>query len=151
MNFFFISFQVKVSITHHKSTDKNDNGRIFMGMKNITIDICRFNSGSISSNLMNIVAGDFRNCSNCYDQCPFTVIGRIKFILHSWLLHQFHFLQGHKYFRNCQIVDDSLFPPVVPAGRYVAHANFFLKSKKRELLIFAFKLFMDVRPKTFAH
>lgn len=50
----------------------NDYGETFLGMNNITVDLCRFQQGLVTSNLMKIVS--FGNCSNTQHPCPYTVI-----------------------------------------------------------------------------
>lgn len=63
--------QVKVSVYRH--TSQHDSGRIFLGLKNVTIDICRFLEGKVTSTLMNLVAAEMQNCSNAFHPCPYSV------------------------------------------------------------------------------
>lgn len=64
-------WQVKVSIYRH--TTPRERGRIFLGLNNVTIDICRFFSGKVTSNLMNVLAVGAQNCSNSFHPCPYAV------------------------------------------------------------------------------
>lgn len=43
------------------------------GIKNVTIDMCRYFKGMSSSNLMDMVIGDVRKYTNVAHPCPFSV------------------------------------------------------------------------------
>lgn len=142
-------FQVKVTVYH--PANKNGKGKIFFGMSNITIDLCRFFNGKITSNLMEIIAGDLRKCSNGYHPCPYEVYCCIMLTLFRRLNHFFFriFVKGHIYMKKCKIYDDSTFPPIVPSGIYVAHSYFYSKLSVKESYVFHIIFFLDVSPKSY--
>lgn len=47
---------------------------VFMGLKNVTVDICRALSGHVQSLVVDIILKDIKNYSNLLHPCPFSVI-----------------------------------------------------------------------------
>lgn len=63
--------QLKLSIFVKKNGVKTP----FLGMKNLTIDACKyFGNGGVSSAILNIFFPDLRNHSNLFAPCPIRVI-----------------------------------------------------------------------------
>ena len=93
-----------------------------MGLKNITIDVCRYLSGSVGSHFVDIFANDLKKYSNAFHPCPFSVRTLVLTYerwsnIYFWEHWIFVLLQGHVYFKNA-IADDALFPPFLPSAVY---------------------------------
>lgn len=74
------AWQVKVSVL--RLLDETDSGVPFMRINNITIDLCRFHNGQVSSNLMKTISLD--TCSNTQHPCPHSVIIIFDQSNHRW-------------------------------------------------------------------
>lgn len=58
------------------------------GLKNITIDMCRYLKGIAKSQFMDMIAGNMRKYSNILHPCPFSV--SCNFLFHIISLHLIH-------------------------------------------------------------
>lgn len=71
------------------------NRSIFMyGMKNVTIDMCKYLRSGSGSNFMNFIISDLRKTSNMVHPCPYTV---------TWYIHNFRTCIKLHHFRVCAI------------------------------------------------
>lgn len=105
------------SVEHKKSSKWST----FMGMKNITVNICEVFSGRGRSLFLELVGKEFKTCSNILRSCPYTVSR--NYYNYSWqrlnvnVTGHFVVSQGAFYMRNCAI-DFSLLPPFLEHGFY---------------------------------
>lgn len=51
--------------------------KIFMGLKNITFDVCKLNSGKMQSFFYDMMLAGARKYTNTMHPCPYTVSGNI--------------------------------------------------------------------------
>ena len=63
-------FQSLVSLSSRQDTKQYST---VMGLKNITIDICRYMSGSVGSYIADIIVKELKKYSNAFHPCPFSV------------------------------------------------------------------------------
>lgn len=79
--------------------------RTYMGMNNITLDICRTFDGSLQSIFMDFFLNDFKRYSNFYHPCPFKVrtdifFCCIKLIDSDWNNHSGSIIHARLYYRR---------------------------------------------------
>lgn len=67
--FVFASFQMKITM----SVKQKNAYRIFLGMNNVTVDLCAYFGGSLSSAIMNVFFKDLKEHTNLFHPCPFSV------------------------------------------------------------------------------
>lgn len=64
-------FQVKVSLFQKKHNEQKY--RIFLGLNNVTVDLCGYLKGAQQSGLMDIIVKDIKKYGNVFHACPFSV------------------------------------------------------------------------------
>lgn len=57
----------------------------FMGVRNVTIDVCRYMNGAVQSALLDIIVADLRKFTNLLHPCPYNVRIRRKISLSGLL------------------------------------------------------------------
>lgn len=63
--------QLKVSF--YRKAAMQNRYTVLFGMRNVTIDLCKYLSGTVGSNFMNFIINDLKSTSNLVHPCPFTV------------------------------------------------------------------------------
>lgn len=72
--------QAKVSMMHNPLGDQIQY-RPYMGINNITIDICKYMNGHTYSILFDMFLKNFKNYGNMYQPCPFAKVEKMFFSL----------------------------------------------------------------------
>lgn len=62
-------FQLKVSFFRRAQ----NRYAVLFGMKNVTIDMCKYLKGGVASNFMNLIVTDLKETSNLVHPCPYQV------------------------------------------------------------------------------
>lgn len=126
--------------------------KTFMGMKNLTIDLCKYLGGSgISSAVIDILFPKIKEHSNAFHPCPFSVgvcCNRIKKILIITMFFFLLFYQGNLYAKNLTMDDDD-YPPIFSTGSYLIQFMAFTKDNRSETSLFKANLSLRLIPKSF--
>lgn len=67
----FHFFQIRITLLHRKADEPKL--RVFLGLRNVTVDLCRYLKGTFQSNLMDVVIKDVKKFGNIFHPCPFSV------------------------------------------------------------------------------
>lgn len=127
--------QVKMSLMRSESTPKRLIYHPVFGVNNFTVDLCGYFSGKITSFLMDAFPVNFRQYSNLFHSCPFSVV--VFFSLYSfWSVSKLFWvtnlilslLQGYCYLKNLP-ADDSNLPPGLRKGIYYLQFIVYTKEK----------------------
>lgn len=137
----FYQFQLKISLFHKR------NGRYVKayGISNLTIDVCKYVSGGLTSKLMNMVEDEMKTHSNLLQPCPISVYLIYKIRLKSEMKIKLTLnFQGNVYLREYSI-KELLYPTSAHTCllQVIAATNV----AKRELFVAQLKLIYDIKPK----
>lgn len=69
---FYIVFQLKFSVEFKKP--KATKFETYMGIRNVTINLCSFLGGKMESIFIGVFTKDLRRHTNAFHPCPFSVI-----------------------------------------------------------------------------
>lgn len=120
--------QIRISLLHKKNNEPKY--RAFLGLRNVTIDLCRYLRGTSQSALMDSIIKNVKQFGNVFHPCPFKVSantigtfiendsksaveGNINWVMLCFIL----LFQGHLYVKE-YVVDDSALPRLMPMGNY---------------------------------
>lgn len=112
------------------------------GMQNITIDLCRYLTGTLSSNFMNLMSSKLKEHSNILRPCPFVV--RFPYLRSFSRFTDLRIsFQGNTFIKDYHLRDN--FYPSSAEGQFAFQLVAFKRHGNRDIFITDFKLFFGLR------